>query len=190
MLSLLISAISFVFVTFLTITGRFEYIDVLISQSIYRFRTPSFTTLMTAVSFFSGTVVLLCLSTAIFVFLWKRYPHWAAHFALTMSLGAILNAFLKVVFRLPRPQLSPLYLETDFRYPSGHAMNNLVFWALLSSTFLVSSRHLRFFPIVIVLLVGFSRLYLGVHYPSDILGGYLFGCTWFAISSMVKKKFR
>ena len=102
--------------------------------------------------------------------------------------SAVLNITLKHIFARSRPNILQLISETGYSFPSGHAMNNaslyvmliLLIWKYDEST----SLKIIFSSICIILtvLIGWSRIYLGVHYASDILGGWLFG---FALSTFV-----
>jgi len=92
-----------------------------------------------------------------------------------------LNFILKNIFQRPRPDILRLVAETDYSFPSGHAMNNI---ALYASIVLISWEKLKnktakilitCASIILICLIGFSRVYLGVHYASDIIGGWVFG---------------
>lgn len=105
-----------------------------------------------------------------------------ASFAAAAFVGsALLNIATKQVFRRDRPALwESLVPETTFSFPSGHAMGSMT----LAMTVILLSWHTRWrWPVLVVALafalqVGASRIYLGVHYPSDILGGWFAGMAW------------
>lgn len=103
--------------------------------------------------------------------------------ALTIGATAAVNSGLKVVIDRARPDLlPPIVIETGYSYPSGHSASSMVTYGIIA-LLLVRHRGLphwvRFFGAlgcgVIVGLVGLSRIYLGVHFPSDVLGGWLLG---------------
>lgn len=102
--------------------------------------------------------------------------------------GAFLSEQLKIGFARPRPDLVDHLVEVhSMSFPSGHAMltatTYLMLGALLSR--LHQSRRLKVlvmsYAVVITLLVGFSRIYLGVHWPSDVLAGWALGAAWAAL---------
>lgn len=102
--------------------------------------------------------------------------------------AAILNLVLKYVFERARPDLwEQLVVETSYSFPSGHAMISsalgiaiiIVFW---KTRYRIAASIIS---ISYILLVGFSRLYLGVHYPTDILAGWLVSGAWLVIVMLI-----
>lgn len=100
----------------------------------------------------------------------------------------LINEFLKNTFQRVRPQLpNPWITATGWSFPSGHAMGSLVVYGMLAYSIgsLVTNRTLRvclvFVTISLVIAIGFSRIYLGVHYFSDVIAGYLAATFWSAL---------
>ncbi len=114
----------------------------------------------------------------------------------TMLGGTILNDVLKYFFQRERPSLPHLVEATGFSFPSGHAMMSFVFYGML--TYLIwlnfPGRWIRFttvsIAVVLVLLIGLSRIYLGVHYPSDVLAGFAAGSFWLVACILGLKSIR
>ncbi len=134
---------------------------------------------------FVVVLVTICFS----LLLWyKRY--WAAQILFLTCLGAvILNQGLKLVFVRPRPQLWPhLIVEHTYSYPSGHALGSAVLYGFLAV--LLAREYPRYrmgiysIAILLVAAIGLSRLFLGVHYPTDIIAGYAVGIPW--LSACIK----
>lgn len=101
--------------------------------------------------------------------------------SLTLIVSAFVNMILKNLFARQRPDVLRLINETDYSFPSGHAMNNSALYTILILlTFRYMSNKLNkislsFLFILITIGIGYSRIYLGVHYAGDILGGWLLG---------------
>ncbi|MGQ0702419.1 MAG: phosphatase PAP2 family protein [Gemmatimonadales bacterium] len=102
--------------------------------------------------------------------------------------GELLDLALKWAFRRPRPETAAAFLsEWSWSFPSGHAMGSLIAYGMVAYVFSVEfavsgavRRGIVATCIVLVLAVGISRLYLGVHYFSDVLGGFAAGGLWLA----------
>ena len=105
----------------------------------------------------------------------------------------LLNLLLKSVFQRERPDLLPLVNEPTFSFPSGHAMNSMIFFAALSYFIFYHMNHMRTgriliaVSVVLIFLIGISRIYLGAHYPTDVVAGYVAGLLWFFIVVFFEK---
>lgn len=111
----------------------------------------------------------------------------AALLVLAFAGASVVNALLKLVFHRPRPQLAFVHLDT-YSFPSGHAATSSATFTVLA--YLLASRHhsakariwIGLGAAAAIALVGYSRLYLGAHYLSDVLAGISFGVAWAAAS--------
>jgi membrane-associated phospholipid phosphatase len=99
--------------------------------------------------------------------------------------GEALNLLLKDLFARPRPHFGhPLVVETSYSFPSGQAMESLVVYGMLAYFSLLTLRSQRMRvvsvggAVVLVTLIGFSRVCLGAHYVSDVVGGFAAGGAW------------
>ena len=124
------------------------------------------------------SMILLSLLVVCYLML-KRMKIEALFFALAMMLSGALNPILKNIFDRERPTLLRLIDITGFSFPSGHAMGSATFFG--SIAFLVSRSESQYKPYIIglavftVLMISSSRVYLGVHYPTDVIAGMLGG---------------
>jgi undecaprenyl-diphosphatase len=133
----------------------------------------------------SYTVLSILVFTVAGYWVLARY-HAAAWLLLgSVSSGALLNNLLKLGFNRPRPDvMSPMVQVFTASFPSGHAtlsaISYLTLGALLSR--LHPCHHLPTFfmliAIALTVLIGISRIYLGVHYPTDVMAGWCFGSAW------------
>ncbi|CAN5821689.1 phosphatase PAP2 family protein [soil metagenome] len=125
----------------------------------------------------------------IFYFLWVRKQRWYSLKVPVIAIGSItLNEVLKYIFDRPRPVIPHLVEATGLSFPSGHAMVSASFYGLLIYLVWINVRPfgLRLFfsalLLLLILLIGFSRVYLRVHYASDVLAGFAGGFLWLIVA--------
>lgn len=105
--------------------------------------------------------------------------------------GTILSTLLKMGYNRPRPDLTAMSTQFTASFPSGHAMLSAVTFLTLGALLarLAPTRALRIFSIgaavFLTLIIGISRLYMGVHYPSDVLAGWCLGAAWALLCSAI-----
>jgi undecaprenyl-diphosphatase len=129
------------------------------------------------------------------LFFFSVNGHWYAFDILVVSLSSLLLMFaLKQLFHRRRPQQPLLFEAKGLSFPSGHAIMSVCFYGLLLHILMHSSLPTAFtIPvliagIILVLLIGFSRIYLQVHYLSDVLAGLIIGCCWLYIALHIFKQ--
>lgn len=151
--------------------------------------TPGLTSVMLFFTFVASTWSLVTLAVISAVLMLWQHKRWEALFLLiALGGGTLFNLFLKWLFQRERPTLHRLVEETGYSFPSGHSMAAFIFFGMLAMLLFlfVASRATKMVIVVftafLVLLVGVSRIYLGVHYPSDVLGGFAAGGAWLGIS--------
>lgn len=136
-----------------------------------------------------STVVLTLAVTVVALFLWIRdKPQKAMFLVAAVSLGALLNRALKVGFARPRPDIVAhgAHVTTE-SFPSGHSANSAIVYLMLGMMLarVEASHAAKVFIftvcVALTLMVGLSRLYLGVHWPTDVLAGWAVGASWVLI---------
>ena len=112
-----------------------------------------------------------------------------------LVLITILNQMLKIVLKRPRPTEFRIINETGYSFPSGHSMISMAFYGLLIYLIYkkIKNKYLKATLIIILLLlilaIGISRIYLGVHYVSDVIGGFLISISYLIVYiKLIKKK--
>lgn len=165
-----------------------SYFDQEIAQVLYNMRTPELTAVMRIFTFLGGQIFLeVTIIATMFFLLVSRHIKDGLVFAFILLSGVFLNLYLKNFFQRARPDLSPLVLENTYSFPSGHAMNAFIFYTCVSYFIFRKIQNTKFGAVliilstVIILLIGISRIYLGVHYPSDVIAGYFAGLCWFVL---------
>ena len=163
------------------------FVDVIISEWFRMNATPSLTAKMAIVSAFASTATVLGLSIAAATFLaWKRRWYELLALALAVPGGLLLNLLLKMAFARGRPDWGDVDL-IGYSFPSGHAMAATLFYGLLGAFFVLRVKSWWWRAIAaalaftIICAVGFSRIYLGAHYFSDVVAAMAAGAAWLAI---------
>lgn len=139
---------------------------------------------MMGTTFIGDPAVLFIICLAIGIWLDRNYRRSEATTLGIAAIGAILlNYWLKQLFSRARPNLWERIIDVrDYSFPSGHAMVSLVIYGMIGYIFTTRfPRHQKLITSLTVLLViaiGFSRMYLGVHWPTDIAAGYAAGSVW------------
>lgn len=163
-------------------------LDDRIRLAVHSFASPRLTAIMRALSLYGGPAGLTPLGIVLaVVFLRKRWRRGALLVVVTMAGAGLLDTLLKLTFRRSRPAAFFDYpLPASHSFPSGHAFFAASFFGGVAV--LVSGRVrnpllralIWIVAAALILLVGLSRVYLGVHYPSDVLAGYAAATVWVA----------
>jgi undecaprenyl-diphosphatase len=140
-------------------------------------------------------LALVVLSVVGFLLLQTRY-RTALFVVLTAISGELINAALKHAFNRPRPSVVPhLRAVYTTSFPSGHAMESAIVYLTLGAILMrVAERRLtKIYCLGIAMLLtglaGGSRVYLGVHYPTDVIGGWIIGFVWASVCWLVAERF-
>ncbi|HXG86290.1 MAG TPA: phosphatase PAP2 family protein [Pyrinomonadaceae bacterium] len=155
-------------------------------DAIHRMATPFLTELMKIFSFLGSTAFLVALGLMVAVALYRlKHKRGLVLFLITTLGEAVLLLSLKLSFRRARPE--PFFdyaLPSSYSFPSGHSLLSFCFYGILAwlITARMENRNLKILvwtlTASLILLIGLSRVYLGVHYPSDVLAGYAAGLVW------------
>jgi undecaprenyl-diphosphatase len=178
--------IGFSFISLVISDHKILHFDSTVIAAVQGMESPGLTSVMKFFTFIGSAPFVTILSICLLFFLYKVLHHRQE---LILFMGAIigsaaLNGLLKHLFHRLRPELHRLISVSGYSFPSGHAMTAFTVYGVMS--FLLW-RHIQtrwgrslliVFSIIMIVLIGVSRIYLGVHYPSDIIGGYFASGFW------------
>ncbi|CAH0305428.1 hypothetical protein SRABI118_04561 [Massilia sp. Bi118] len=168
---------------------KITLIDVQLAHWFRERATAGFTELMLFITHWNGIVGSSVMGVLLAAWFWYRKAHyWLVVVLAAVPGGMLLNVALKHIFQRARPSLEdPLLTLSTYSFPSGHTAAATVFYGLLAC-YLV--RRVRTWParaaivaacVAMVMLVALSRMYLGVHYLSDVLAASAEGAAWLAV---------
>jgi len=150
---------------------------------------------MGEITVLGGPTILTLFSALVCTYLVVSRRVWLALFVLfAIGGGAALNGLLKSIFVRQRPDVVPHLVDAStMSFPSGHAMNSAIVYLTLGILLaqVEARRSVRAFIIITALMlsfvVGLSRLFLGVHWPSDVAAGWCVGSTWALICAFASE---
>ncbi len=167
--------------------------DTRVANLLAVFRSVDLTHFFLWVTVLGKWQIILVFSITVISILWiKRKRLYIAPLILSIFGSEIFTMLGKIAFHRPRPKLA-IYIEHSFSFPSGHATIAVAFYGFLTYILIRNFKQWKtkvnifFIGITLILLLGFSRLYLGVHYVSDVWGGYLIGTLWLIISISISE---
>jgi undecaprenyl-diphosphatase len=166
--------------------------DLNVRQAIHSISTAWTTLLFSTITFLGSQAVVIGISAcAALAWLVKRRRDWALLIVTVMGGAEVWLSLLKNHFQRQRPEpFFDTYLPPSYSFPSGHALLSFccygVLCALASTRLQGAARWLvGICGAALVLAIGVSRIYLGVHYPTDVIGGYLTALAWTAVVAAI-----
>jgi undecaprenyl-diphosphatase len=163
-------------------------LDTWATPFLHGIASPGMDAFMNGLTDLGSTLVIIPVFLVVAAWLAWRRRFGALLFLAVVSLGALaLNGTMKVVFQRPRPSLPWAAVLPDYSFPSGHTMNALVFYvALALIAWSIAARRAGLIALALAALitfgVGVSRIYLGYHYLTDVVGGILAGLAWLLVA--------
>jgi undecaprenyl-diphosphatase len=172
-------------------------VDQAIAELFRRHATTPVTSLMFVISNLHGVVAITTyMALLALALLRKRDWYWLWCVALTVPGGMLLNELMKHAFQRSRPTLNdPLLTLSTYSFPSGHVAGAALFYGVLGALLIAKIPVWRwrvliaFVAITLVVLVALSRLYLGVHYLSDVLAAFAEAVAWLSLCLMAVQTF-
>jgi len=190
----------FVFTAVLTVAGQADGFNHSLMVWVHAIERPFFTLVLKIITY-SGEWFVYAPVALLLVIIPKLRRKFGIPSVITLTASALLNELLKYCFAIARPNDHRLITATGFGFPSGHAMNGAAFIGICALLFAryTSNRSLKTAVSIsaglFITAVGFSRVYLGVHRPTEIIAGYAMGfflclCAVSVIDTIQNRKSR
>ena len=166
-------------------------LDAFATPLLHSLSNPVFDAVMGALTNIGSITVVgpLCV-VAIVLLVWRRHVYEALFLAVSIAGSVALDESLKLIFHRPRPQFDWAQVQPEFSFPSGHAMNSLVFYVAIGLLVgVLWGRRAGLIAVVVAvvlaLMIGTSRIYFGYHYFTDVVAGFFAGAAWLLIVTAV-----
>lgn len=195
-LTIVFPLLVFLFLAVNVLNDNIQTFDANVYSIVSKIISERMTFFMKFISFLASGQFLgiICILVFLSIFSKKqKYTFYAAMVIINISLSSIMNIGLKWLVNRNRPDILKLVEVTGLSFPSGHSMAAISFYGFL---FYLCSKFYKgkyknqiiSFLVILIALIGFSRVYLGVHYSSDVLGGFSFGLFWIGVFTLVIEK--
>lgn len=188
----------FIELTELLAANNIAWFDDAVSGYIHGLRSPTLTPLMIALTQLGDAIAYIVLMLCVVVYFYFRRKNWtlSIQIAIVLISTASINFIIKNIIGRERPAGEHLVFVTAQSFPSGHSMSSIAFygffiylaWRYLPKLWMKVSASIVL-PLLVV-SIGFSRVYLGVHYPSDVIAGFTGGLFWLAVCILLFSSFR
>ena len=176
----------FIFILACVMMDKTSAFDDPIRYAFYELRSDGLTFIAKAITHTADKVFIIALCIILLII-----PTTRIKFGLPLSAGAlgvtIINQIIKHLIQRPRPEIAHLVSETGYSFPSGHSITSMFFYCLsiwLVRRYVTNKKARDVLTVILaipMLLVGPTRIYLGVHYPTDVLAGWCLGFFIFAV---------
>lgn len=188
-------AVSLIILILLVATGHVDGFDLSLRQTLLQLDPPvAYPVWRLFTSFGSGLVIIILSGLCILFFAARAEGRMATYLIFVMSGAVIIENALKYIVHRHRPdELFPQSMPATYSFPSGHALFALTFYismAIIVTPHVNQRARLALWALTIsfVVLVGASRVFLGVHYPIDVLGGFIAAALWLIILELLAVK--
>ena len=178
--------------------GETRQFDEVTREAIHQLASPAMTTVMRGISFLGSMLFLLIATAAVITwFATRKWGREAKLMAATMIGASALNMTLKLAFKRTRPvPFFDLLPPESYSFPSGHALTSACFYGAFAAIIAarMKSRRARILVWIVCattfVLIGLSRIYLGVHYTTDVIAGFAAALIWILVVRFVEMTLR
>lgn len=164
--------------------GDTHHFDQAVRNWVHQYASAGMTRTMTEISLLGYNILILEMLIAFAVFAWLRWQRAIVWLAVAMAGAVALDTALKFAYHRTRPSAFFGVAPHSYSFPSGHALCSFCFYGVLAGLLSRRTKALSWrimiwtMAAILVIAIGLSRIYLGVHYPSDVIAGYLAATVW------------
>lgn len=182
----------FIFITILVISNKINFIDRNIYNFVISFKNDNLTNFFRFITKFSDVTFIVILVLIILLILRNKD---SVFIIFNLIILRILNYIIKVIIRRDRPNILRLIKIGEYSFPSGHAMISMGLYGYLIYLIYkkIKNSYIKKLGIIIlsllIILIGISRIYLGVHYFSDVVAGYTLSLIYLIIFVRIRRKY-
>lgn len=173
-------------------TSDIDFLDVKCYEIITSKMSDPLTIAAKTITNVANPVILLLVAGVLFLVVEKKKNKFSI--VCNLGIAAILNIILKSIIQRPRPIGHRLIDESGYSFPSGHSMVSMAFYGYLVYLIVknVKNKYLRAISscilLLLILFIGLSRIYLGVHYTSDVIGGFIVAILYLLLYTGIIKR--
>lgn len=184
----IVASVAFVVIAALVRTGAVDRLDTAIELAVHRFDSAPLDVVMeTATLIGSNAVLLPAVALVTLLAIHRHRRNVAIVLVIDTIIVIIAYSALKVMFSRERPRLfDKIALPTDYSFPSGHSMSAIAIWGVIAAALIAlypgARRLVVVAAVALIATIGLSRIYLGVHWPFDVLGGFVGGVPPLVVS--------
>lgn len=190
----ILGIIVFLGMVYLLLSNNASYFDNFVYNIVAKLNCRVVTILFMIISYFCSTFFLI--TCVIFIMMLAKDKKKAFYICLNLGLCCLINQILKLVFARERPIEINIITERGFSFPSGHSMASMAFYGmwiyLINASKLAKNKKIIYSTLlaILILLIGISRIYLGVHFATDVVAGFslAFAYLIFFINVIYKKR--
>lgn len=186
----LISFLIFIILSFLVMTKNDLYIDSFVYGIISKYISSDLTIFVKYLTYIGSAAAVI--GVVVFVFIFFKNKKYSLYMSINLISITILQLILKNIFSRHRPIDINLIEETGYSFPSGHSLTAMAFYGFI--IYLIYNSNIKYkglfisLFVLIIIAIGLSRIYLGVHFFTDVLGAFTFSLSYLIIYTEIIKK--
>lgn len=191
----LILIIVFIILSILVLIKKDIYLDSTVYDFFSKYISDNLTSIVKYLTYIGSGVIVIGIT--IFVFLFFKNKKYSLYMSINLITITILQLILKNIFLRERPIDINLIEETGYSFPSGHSLTSMAFYGFIIYLIYISNINKRskiiFITLfsILILITGLSRIYLGVHYFTDVIGGFTFSLAYLIVfTTIISKKIK